>query len=106
MNSLPQAGEQPGPAMPIQPGMGQDFLLIGRPLPGHNQPPIAQLGREMTHHAALWASNRDKGERHCHEIMVRAYQLRLYAEDRETKLVILGLMTEANIKGRSGAEFT
>lgn len=69
------------------------------PLPdtGHNLPPIAPLGDEMTHHAGLWSRNAAHGEMHEREIMVRAYRLCLYSEDPDTELSIRGLLSKADI---------
>jgi hypothetical protein len=64
---------------------------------GSNLPPIKKLAAEMTHHAALWARNAKGGEKHQREIMVRAYQLCLWAEDPDTEFLTVGLLSMAGI---------
>jgi hypothetical protein len=70
---------------------------VPAPATGHNLPPIAKLAAEMTHHAGLWSRNAGQGEKHQREIMVRAYQLCLWAEDPDTDLLITGLLSKADI---------
>jgi hypothetical protein len=67
------------------------------PASGHNLPPIAKLADEMAHAGVLWANNVELGEKHEAEIKVRAYQLRAHAEDPDTRLLIGGLLRDANI---------
>ncbi len=67
------------------------------PAPGHNLPPITKLADEMTHYADLWSHHAGEGEKHENEIKFRAYQLRLYADDPDTELLIGGLLRAANI---------
>jgi hypothetical protein len=64
---------------------------------GHNLPPIAQIGEEMTHHAQLWATNVEKGGKHENQIKVLAYRLREYMEDGELCLAVKGLLRDADV---------
>jgi len=64
---------------------------------GHNLPPVAEIGKEITHHAHLWTTNVGKGDEHKREIMVRAYRLRFFMEDPDTRLSVEGLLSDAKI---------
>jgi hypothetical protein len=70
---------------------------FAHPEAGHNLPPITRLADEMTDHASKWSHHAGEGERHEREIMVRAYQLRVFAEDPAIELQITGLLSKANV---------
>jgi len=67
------------------------------PTEGSNLPPVAKIADEMTHQAGLWSHATTQGEKHEAEIKVRAYRLRVFAEDPDTQLLIGGLLRAANI---------
>jgi hypothetical protein len=74
---------------------------------GHNLPPIGKLADEMKHHAGLWSRNAGQGEKHRYVIMAHAFSLRSHMEDPQLRVLIKGVLAEAEIRvtKRSG-EFT
>jgi hypothetical protein len=67
------------------------------PATGHNLPPIAKLADEMTDHAGKWSHHAGEGEKHEGEIKIRAYQLRVFAEDPAIELQIAELLSKAKV---------
>jgi hypothetical protein len=60
--------------------------------------PTNKLISEMRHHAGLWSRDVGKAESHEREILVRAYELCLWAEeDRNNDMIVKGLIVAAGI---------
>lgn len=66
--------------------------------PGHNLPPIAELGDKMQKEAKLFQAGLKRGEKHKHEIMACAFTLRGYCEDPNLGLLVSGMLGKAGIK--------
>jgi hypothetical protein len=68
------------------------------PKPGDNLAHVNKLTSEMQHHAGLWSRDVGQAEKHEREILVRAYELCLWAEgDPNNDVVINGLIVSAGI---------
>jgi hypothetical protein len=61
--------------------------------------PTNKLISEMRDHAGLWSRDVGKAESHEREILVRAYELCLWAEeDRNNDMIVKGLIVAAGIQ--------
>jgi hypothetical protein len=68
------------------------------PKPGDNLAHVNKLTSEMRHHAGLWSRDVGQAEKHEREILVRAYELCLWAQqDPNNDVVINGLIVSAGI---------
>ena len=74
---------------------------------GHNLPPVAEIGKEMTHQAHLWATKVSKGDKHRAAIMVQVFTLRGYMEDPQLRLLVKGMLADADVPStKRSSEFT
>jgi hypothetical protein len=65
---------------------------------GDNLAHINKLTSEMTHAAGLWSNNAERGAKHERDIMVRAYELCLWAEqDPANDELLAGRMVNAGV---------
>jgi hypothetical protein len=68
------------------------------PKPGDNLAHVNKLTSEMQHHAGLWSRDVGQAEKHEREILVRAYELCLWAaSDQANDDLLVGRMARAGV---------